>query len=406
MNGIRIGRLFGVDVAIHPSWFLVLAFFAFSLATGFFPRAYPGWGAAATWTTAVIASLLLFVSVLAHEFGHALVARSQGLPVRNITLFLLGGVAQLEREPDSPGHEASMAIAGPAVSAVIGGLALGAAYTLSGPEQVVAVLAYLGIANLALLAFNLLPGFPLDGGRVLRALLWRLTRDVVRATRWAAVVGQVFAWGFIGLGVAELLFRGSFGGIWLVLVGWLMIQAARATARQTEIDYELRNVPAERLMTRFEGWISPYATLDWAAHDRLRDWDTRCLPVNAEDPEAEYGGLMCVRDLARAQRERYDRDRVRDVMTPSAKLPSVTPETQAVDVLRLLRERETDRAVVVDAGGRLLGFIDVDAILRFIKAGRTDRGPDRTLPQAVRRRAEGAGPPSAAGARQPGATAA
>jgi Zn-dependent protease/CBS domain-containing protein len=382
MNGIRIGRLFGVDVAIHPSWFLVLIFFSFSLATGFFPRAYPGWDPAATWTVATLATLLLFVSVLAHEFGHALVARSQGIPVRNITLFILGGVAQLEREPETPGREAWMAIAGPLVSAVIGAVTLGAAFLLPGPEQLVALLAYLGVANLALLVFNLLPGFPLDGGRVLRALLWRITRDVVRATRWAALVGQFFAWGFIALGAAQLVLQGGLSGIWLILVGWLMIQAARATARQTEIDAELRGVPAERLMTRFEGWLSPYMTLDWAAHDRLNDWDTRCLPVAAEDPEAEYGGLMCARDLARAQRERYDRDRVRDVMTPALDLPSVTPETQATDVLRLLRERETDRAVVVDSGGRLLGFIDADSILRFVSAARLRRArPGRTAPQ-------------------------
>ena len=133
--------------------------------------------------------------MLAHEFGHSLVARSQGIPVRGITLFILGGVAQLGREPDTPGREAWMAIAGPLVSAVIGGLTLAGAYLISGPDQLVAVLTYLGIANLALLVFNLLPGFPLDGGRVLRALLWRLTHDLVRATRWAAVVGQVFAVG-------------------------------------------------------------------------------------------------------------------------------------------------------------------------------------------------------------------
>ena len=290
MNGIRIGRLFGVDVAIHPSWFVVLVFFSFSLATGFFPRAYPGWDPVTTWTAATVATLLLFASVLAHEYGHALVARSQGIPVRSITLFILGGVAQLEREPETPGREAWMAIAGPLVSAALGALTLGAAFLLPGPEQVVAVLAYLGVANLALLAFNLLPGFPLDGGRVLRALLWRLTRDVVRATRWAALVGQFFAWGFIALGAAQIVLQGGLSGIWLILVGWLMIQAARATARQTEIDAELRGVSAGRLMTRFDGWLSPYMTLDWAAHDRLNDWDTRCLPVAAEDPEAEYGG--------------------------------------------------------------------------------------------------------------------
>lgn len=374
MKGIRLGRLFGIEVAIHPSWFIALALFAFTLANGFFPSAFPGWSVVATWVTAVIATLLLFASVLAHEFGHSLVARSQGIPVRNITLFILGGVAQLEREPDSPGREAWMAIAGPLVSVAIGAASLGGAYALPGPEQVVAVLAYLGVANLALVAFNLLPGFPLDGGRVLRALLWRISHDAVRATRQAAVVGQVFAWGFIALGAAQLVLAGGLGGIWLILVGWLMIQAARATARQTEIDHLLSGVPAARLMTTPESWLSPYMTLDWAAKDRLRDWESRCLPVAAEDPAAEYGGLMCARDLQRTARARYDRDRVRDVMTPALKVPAVTPETEAAEVLRLLREREADRAVVVDAGGRLLGFIDVDTFTRFFTAARTRRG--------------------------------
>ena len=382
MRGIKIGRLFGIEVAVHPSWFIVLAFFSYTLATNFFPRMYPAWSPYSTWSVALIATVLLFVSVLAHEFGHSLVAKSQGIPVRSITLFILGGVAQLGREPDTPGREAWMAIAGPLVSAAIGGLTLAGAYLINGPDQLVAVLTYLGVANLTLLAFNLLPGFPLDGGRVLRALLWRITHDVVRATRWAAAVGQVFAVVFIAGGVAEILFTGGFGGVWLILVGWLLIGAARATSRQTQIDHELSGVPAGRLMTRFDGWLSPYMTLDWAAQDRFLDWDTRCLPVAAEDPQAEYGGLMCSRDLARAQRERYDRDRVRDVMTPAGDLPAVTPETQAVDVLRLLREKAADRAVVVDDGGRLLGFIDVDAILRFVNAGRLRRGgPDRTAPQ-------------------------
>jgi len=380
MNGIKIGRLFGIEIAIHPSWFLVLAFFTYTLARDFFPRAYPGWSPAVVWITAAAATLLLFASVLAHEFGHSLVARSQGIPVRRITLFILGGVAQLSREPDTPGREAWMAVAGPLVSLAIGAGTLAAAYALPGPQQVVAVLGYLGVTNLALAVFNLLPGFPMDGGRVLRALLWRISQDVVRATRQAAVVGQVFAWAFIALGAAQILLAGSLSGIWLLLVGWLLIQASRQAARQTEMDHLLTGVSAARLMTAAESWISPYTTLDWAAKDRLRDWDTRCLPVAAEDPEAEYGGLMCTRDLQRAARERYDRDRVRDVMTPALKVPTVSPETQATEVLRLLREGETDRAVVVDGGGRLLGFIDVDAFARFVNAARPRRGGTPTLP--------------------------
>ena len=373
MNGIRIGRLFGIDVAIHPSWFIVVGFFAFTLATGFFPSAYAGWSPVTTWTTAIVATLLLFASVLAHEFGHSLVARSQGIPVRGITLFLLGGVAQLEREPDSPGREAWMAIAGPLVSVAIAIGSLALAFVLPGPEQAVAVLAYLGVTNIALVVFNLLPGFPLDGGRVLRAFLWWRSRDLVRATRRAAVVGQVFAWGFIALGAAQLVLGGGLGGIWLALVGWLMIQAARTAARQVELDGLLTGVPAGRLMTAPAGWLSPYVTLGHAAHGRMDDYASRCLPVAAEDPAAEYGGLVCARDLEQAARDRYDRDRVRDVMTAAPDLPTVTPETEATEVLRLLRAGGADRAVVVDAGGRLLGFIDADAFVRFFNAARLRR---------------------------------
>lgn len=373
MTGIKIGRLFGIEVAVHPSWFFVLVFFAFALANGFFPNVYPDWSTAATWGVAIAATLLLFVSVLAHEFGHSLVARSQGIPVRNITLFILGGVAQLTREPDSPGREAWMAIAGPLVSVAVAAGSLGAAFLLPGPEQLVGLLTYLGIANALLVAFNLLPGFPLDGGRVLRALLWRISRDRVRATSWAAIVGQVFAWGFIALGGVQIAVGGNIGGIWLILIGWMMIQAARATARQTEAEEQLSGVSAARLMTTPESWVSPYMTLDWVARDRLLDWDSRCLPVSPEDGEAEYGGLVCARDLQRAERERYGMDRVRDVMTPAAQLPTVTPETEAADVLRLLREREVDRAVVIDQGGHMLGFIDADAFSRFLSVGRRGR---------------------------------
>jgi CBS domain-containing protein len=273
-----------------------------------------------------------------------------------------------------------MAFAGPLVSVGVAAGSLGAAFLLPGPEQLVALLAYLGIANAVLVVFNLLPGFPLDGGRVLRALLWRLSRDRVRATSWAAVVGQAFAAGFIALGAAQILIGGSLGGIWLIFIGWMMIQAARATAQQTVTEQRLAGVSAARLMTPTTAWVSPYATLEWAAHERLLDWDTRCVPVAPEDPDAEYGGLVCTHDLERAARERLDRDRVRDVMTPAPRLPTVTPETEAADVLRLMRERETDRAVVVDGGGHMLGFVDVDAFTRFLSVG---RGPRHLSPRST-----------------------
>ncbi len=367
MNGMRIGRLFGIDVAIHPSWFFVLVLVTFTLATSFFPVGYQDWGPVATWGAALSATLLLFGSVLAHEFGHSLVARSQGIPVRGITLFLLGGVASLERDPDTPGREAWMAIAGPLVSVAIAAGSLGLALVLPGPEQLVAVLLYLGLANAVLVVFNLLPGFPLDGGRVLHALLWWRSHNLLRATKQAAVVGQVFAWAFISLGALQLFGGGGFGGVWLALIGWMMIQAARATAGQAELEHDLAGVPAKRLMTRPAGWLPPYVTVEWATHDRFTDYESRCLPVAGDGIDADYDGLVCAADLERSPRDRWNLDRVRDVMVPAEALPSVSPDDDATAVLRAMRDRSADRAVVVDEEGHLLGFIDRAAVARYTR---------------------------------------
>lgn len=380
MTGIRIGRVFGIEIAVHPSWFVILTLLTFTLATGFFPRTYEGWGLVTTWTVALSATLLLFVSVLAHEFGHSLVAKAQGIPVKSITLFLLGGVASLEREASSPGREAVMAAAGPLVSLTIGAASWGVAWVLPGPQQVEAVLLYLGVANLALAIFNLLPGFPLDGGRVLRALLWWRARDFTKATRQAAAVGQVVASGFIVLGVLQVLFGAGLGGLWLALIGWILIQAARAGAEQAVLEQSLAGVTAARLMTRPSGWLSPYVTLSWASQDHFTDYESRCVPVRPEDPDHEYDGLVCATDLESTPKTSWDRDRVRDVMTPADQLPTVAVDTPAVETLRLLRRRRADRAVVVDAGGRLVGYIDGAAVTRFAlrrPGGRTARHQPR-----------------------------
>jgi Zn-dependent protease len=370
-GGIRIGRLFGIDIAIHPSWFIILGLFAFTLAQGFFPRTYADWSTRTSWTVAIVATLLLFAAVLAHELGHSLVAKSQGIKVTNITLFLLGGVASIEKEASSPGREAVLAGIGPLVSIVIGAVSWGLAAILPGPEQVVAVLYYLGIANLSLAVFNLLPGFPLDGGRVLRALLWWRNGSFSRATRQATAVGQMFGFAFIGLGVVEVLVGAGLGGIWLGFVGWVLIQAARASGSQAELQHALAGVPTARIMTRPSEWLSPYVTLTYAAENHFSDYDTRCLPVHPERDDQTYDGLVCGADLARMPRHEWDTDRVRDVMVPAEKLLTVTPETPADEALRLLLKDDVDRLAVVDAEGRLVGFVDQDAIDRYNYLRRT-----------------------------------
>src|SRR5690349_21420749 len=189
-GSFRIGKIAGIDIDINVSWIIILVLLTVSLATGWFPQLYPGWSSATYWVVGLISALLLFVSVLLHELAHSLVARARGLPVKSITLFIFGGVSNLEQEPQSPGVEFQMAVVGPLASLIIGGLALlvGAFIGRAAPLAV-AVIAYLGITNLLLGVFNLIPGFPLDGGRVLRAILWKATGSLQRATRWASLVG-------------------------------------------------------------------------------------------------------------------------------------------------------------------------------------------------------------------------
>jgi Zn-dependent protease len=364
-GGIRIGRLFGIEIAIHPSWFIILALFAFTLANGFFPNTYEDWSRLTAWIVAIIATVLLFATVLAHELGHSLVARRQGITVTGITLFLLGGVASIEKEAATPGREAVLAGVGPLVSIAIGAVCWGLSALLPGPEQVVAILYYLGIANVSLAIFNLLPGFPLDGGRVLRALLWWRNHSFERATKQATIVGQAFGVGLIVLGAVQILSGAGLGGLWLAFVGWILIQAARASASQAVLQHQLAGVPTASIMTRPSEWVSPYVTLSYAAEGHFTDFDTRCLPVRPEREDQSFDGLICGADLARMPRQEWDTDRVRDVMVPAEKLLTVTPETPADEALRLLARDDVDRLAVVDADGRLVGFVDDTAIARY-----------------------------------------
>jgi Zn-dependent protease len=373
MSGIRIGRIFGIDIAIHLSWFVILAFFAFTLATGFFPAAY-SWQPAAYWIVAVIATLLLFVSVLAHELGHSLVARSQGIPVRNITLFILGGVSSIEKDPSSPGREALLAGVGPLVSLVIGLVTFWLSRLLAGPEYLVAVLFYLGIANITLAIFNMLPGFPMDGGRVLRALLWWRSHDFVKATRGAATVSRVVGYLLMAFGVYELIAGAGFGGLWLIFIGWMLTQASRSSVRQAQLEHGLNGVTAGRLATAPPVWVPPFVTLSSAAHDYFAPQRERCLPVAAEQEDQAYDGALCVSDFERVMQLQWDSTRARDAMTRAEDIPAVTPDTPAWDALRLMMEKHVGQVAVVDAG-RLLGFVDQDGAQRFLQRRQALGGP-------------------------------
>jgi Zn-dependent protease/CBS domain-containing protein len=386
-TGFRIARLFGIDVYVHVSWFVILLVVVVSLAVNVFPALYPAWGPGVTYAVSVAAALLLFASVLVHELAHSVVAQSQGIPVKSITLFLLGGVSSLREEPRSPGGEAFMAAVGPLSSLAIGGLCLAAAWLLRLPGPAAAIVVYLGWVNLLLALFNLLPGFPLDGGRVLRALLWARTHDFVKATRWAARTGHIVGYVLIASGVVMFL-SSPVAGLWTCFIGWVLTQASQASYEQSVQSRALEGVSAGRIMSTPGASIPPEITLETAAERYFFAGDKRCFPV--QDGVDDVAGVVCVNDLRRSARTTWDHDRVRQVMTPWDRVVVVTPETPVAEAVRAMAEHDVDHVAVMH-GGRLVGFVDRAAVARYLELSRRagDGGGDH------RHRADSGGPPSA-----------
>lgn len=239
----RLGRIAGIAIEVHVSWLIIFALLTVSLATGWFPAAAPGYAAGVYWGFGAFASLLLFASVLAHELSHSLVGRARGIPVSSITLFVFGGVSNIEREPGSPGAEFQMAFVGPLTSVLIGVLAGILMFATTGYSTLLgALLGYIAIANVLLGVFNLIPGFPLDGGRVLRSILWKLTGSLEKATRAAAFTGQLVAYGFILVGIWMFFSVDVLNGLWLVFIGWFLAQAAQAEGAQVRQQSALKGI--------------------------------------------------------------------------------------------------------------------------------------------------------------------
>ncbi len=245
----RIGNIAGIDIDIHVSWIIILVLLSVSLATGWFPQLYSGWSTATYWLIAFLSSLLLFVSVLLHELAHSLVARRRGLSVKNITLFIFGGVSNIEREPKSPGIEFQMAFVGPLTSLVIGVICFLLQVPLRGSNSPLeGILFYLAVTNILLGVFNLIPGFPLDGGRVLRSIVWRLTGNMLQATRVATLTGQIIAYLFILLGIWLFFVGDLLDGIWLGFIGWFLLSAAQSANAQGMLTSVLRDVRVGEVM--------------------------------------------------------------------------------------------------------------------------------------------------------------
>jgi Zn-dependent protease len=358
-GSLNIGRIMGIPIRLHASWFLIAALLTWSLAVGFFPQAYPGWSAIEYWTVGAIASLLLFVSVLLHELGHSVLALREQVPVKSITLFIFGGVAQIGREPPTAGSEFRIAIAGPVTSLGLAGF-FGVLGTLfDGSPTLAAPLAYLTRVNLLLAAFNMIPGFPLDGGRVLRAALWARGGDLSQATQWAARSGQAIAFLFISFGIGLTLLGGLWNGLWLVFIGFYLSSAAQASFQQARVQKALSGIRARNIAVQKCLPVSGDISLDRLIRDHVLLEGQQCFSVTRGDATP---GLITLNGIKRVPGQGRDELTAGQVMTEIDAAFRASPDDDLWTLLQRMIEEEQDEVPVVE-NGNLLGLITRDSLL-------------------------------------------
>lgn len=365
MRAWTIGRIAGIRIRIDWTWSIIFILITVSLAVGYYPVVFPGLSAAVYWGLGVISSLLLFGSVLGHELAHSIVATRQGLPVQSITLFVFGGVSEIQEEPRTAGDEFRMAVVGPVTSLVLGAIFYGLFLALqpaSGPAAVVAQ--YLGIINLALGVFNLIPGFPLDGGRVLRAILWGATHNLRRATRVASLVGQGFAFLLIFAGIA-LLFSGNFlAGIWLAFIGWFLNNAAVASYRQLIVRQTLEGVPARQLMATDVDRIPENLTIEQVIDQHILSGRQHAYPVT---DDGQLVGLICLHDIRQVPREERTQRTVAEAMTPYDRLRTIGPDDDLAKAIEELGRGGFEQLPVIDSPHHLAGLLRRRDIIDYLR---------------------------------------
>jgi Zn-dependent protease/CBS domain-containing protein len=368
-EGIEVGRIAGIRIAIHWSWIVVFVLITWTLANSIFPSQNPGLADSTYVAMAVAAAVLFFTALLLHELGHSLQAQREGVEIDGITLWLFGGVARFKGMFPSAGAEFRIAIAGPFVSLLIGVAFVLAAWALPLPEAVDGIAAWLGFINLFLLAFNLIPAFPLDGGRVLRSVLWARSGNLAAATRTAGRVSRVLAYLLIAAGLAELVFLRSFGGVWLAFLGWFLLQASAGEARAIAAREALGGLRVGDLMVRDPATARQDMSLGRFMDDVVRSRRFTTYPV-VDDGHAV--GLLPFRCVAEIPRSEWDERAVRDCMLRLDQVPVLTSDDGLLDALEKLDASEVSRALVVD-NGRLVGLLSATDLARVLERGRPRR---------------------------------
>ncbi|MCC7367656.1 MAG: site-2 protease family protein [Chloroflexi bacterium] len=363
-SSFTVARIRGIPIGVHYTWGIAVVLMTWSLAAGYFPMTYPGWSREAYWLVGAASAVLLFISVLLHELCHSVVAQARGLVVSSITLFIFGGVSNIASESDDPQDEFLVAVVGPVSSLAISGVCWLALQALpSATSPLGALVSYLATVNLMLAIFNILPGFPLDGGRVLRAILWGATRSVVRGTTIATVVGQILAFGFIGYGLL-LIFEGSaLSGLWIGFIGWFLNSAAEATRRHVQMEEGFRGITVARVMAPDPPFIAPALSVRELVDEYILRRGLRALPV-AQD--GQIVGLVTLTDIKKLDEAEWGRNSVGAIMT-RAPIEAVGPGEPVTKALERIVQRDINQLLVVDRDGTLLGILSRSDVMRFLQ---------------------------------------
>lgn len=366
MRGFRIGKIAGFEINIDWSWLIILFLVTYSLAAFYFPQVNPGMAVSTNWIMGFTAALLLFVSVLTHELTHSVVARRYGIDVKGITLFIFGGMAQTKAEPKTPKVEFEMAIAGPVTSLLLGiGFYLIARLSVAGgwPQPVVAITGYLGLINIVLAVFNMFPGFPLDGGRVLRSGLWAWTKSLEKATRYASYTGQGFGYLLVGFGFFNLLAGAFIGGIWMILIGWFLAGAAKSSYEQVLFREALSGVEVEHVMNTEVPIVAPDISVDDFVNNYLMKEELSCYPVADGD---HVLGIVSIDEVRALPRDQWANTPVRAIAHPVEGEMKVSKDDDAWEALMKLATEDRRRLLVMH-NGTLDGTVTQENILRLVR---------------------------------------
>ena len=364
-NAVNIFEIFGFKIRVDPSWLLIAALIVWTLSTAYFPAELPGLSRVDYIALGVIAMLGLFVSLILHELSHSLVARRFGLEVGGITLFIFGGVAELEQEPSTPESEFWIAIAGPIMSFALAGLAYLILFVINGngaSSSVRSILVYLGFINLVLAVFNLVPAFPLDGGRVLRAVLWRMNDDLFRSTRIASTMGTVFGVVLIVSGVLALFTPNMVGGFWQILIGFFIATASRASYQQLVVKSALKDQTVRALMTTSPRTADVGLSVQALVDDIMLPGHVSFVPVTEGEHLLGYVDTSLVHEI---DRENWPNTRLGDILMLSAETNTVSPE-MPTDALFERMAKNGQRKWLVAENGKLQGVISLSDLMSYL----------------------------------------